>query len=101
MLSVYAASSYAEGGIHNGQRVNITLPEETLQLIDRVTQEGNRSRFVDRVVRYYIGQVGRTNLKQQLKEGALRRAGRDLSLSPITSASLQVFPGDPVHTKAS
>jgi CopG family transcriptional regulator/antitoxin EndoAI len=63
------------------QRVNVTLPEETLQLIDRVAQKGDRSRFIDRAVRYYIGQVGRTNLKNQLKEGAVRRAERDLSLS--------------------
>jgi CopG family transcriptional regulator/antitoxin EndoAI len=63
------------------QRVSVTLPEETLQLIDKVADKGNRSRFIDRAVRYYIRQVGRTNLNQQLKEGALRRAERDLNLS--------------------
>jgi len=29
------------------KRVNITLPEETLELIDRVTEHGDRSRFID------------------------------------------------------
>ena len=63
------------------QRVNITLPEETIQLIDRVTAKGNRSRFIDRAVKYYVKQKGQVNLKRQLKEGAVRRAERDLQLS--------------------
>ena len=63
------------------QRVNITLPEETLQLIDRVAEKGDRSRFIDRAVKFYVGQIGQANLRKQLKEGALRRAERDLRLS--------------------
>jgi CopG family transcriptional regulator/antitoxin EndoAI len=63
------------------QRVNITLPEETLQLIDRVAEKGDRSRFIDRAVKFYVGKIGRANLRKQLKEGALRRAERDLRLS--------------------
>jgi CopG family transcriptional regulator/antitoxin EndoAI len=63
------------------QRINITLPEETLQLIDRVAEKGDRSRFIDRAVKYYVDRVGRANLKKQLKEGAIRRSERDLQLS--------------------
>lgn len=63
------------------QRVNITLPEETVQLIDRLADKGNRSRFIDAAVRFYVGQVSRANLKKQLKEGAVRRAQRDVQLS--------------------
>jgi CopG family transcriptional regulator/antitoxin EndoAI len=63
------------------KRVNITLPEETLELIDRVTEHGDRSRFIDEAVRYYVEQIGRTNLRKQLKEGAIRRAQRDLGLA--------------------
>ena len=63
------------------RRINITLPEETLELIDRVAEQGDRSRFIDEAVRHYIRETGRTNLRKQLKEGAIRRADRDLQLT--------------------
>jgi len=63
------------------QRVNITLPNETLRLIDRVTRKGDRSRFIDAAVRYYVEAIGKAGLKQRLKEGAVARAKRDLSLA--------------------
>jgi CopG family transcriptional regulator/antitoxin EndoAI len=63
------------------KRINITLPEETIELIDRVTEQGDRSRFIDEAVRHYIHETGRTNLRKRLKEGALRRANRDLQLT--------------------
>jgi CopG family transcriptional regulator/antitoxin EndoAI len=63
------------------RRINITLPEETLELIDRITQQGDRSRFIDEAVKHYVEQIGRTNLRKQLKEGAIRRAQRDLALA--------------------
>ncbi len=50
------------------QRINITLPQETLRLIDRVTKRGNRSQFIDKAVRYYIKTIGRENLRKRLKE---------------------------------
>lgn len=34
------------------KRINISLPEETLELIDRVTEHGDRSRSVDGAVRH-------------------------------------------------
>jgi CopG family transcriptional regulator / antitoxin EndoAI len=63
------------------KRVNITLPEETLELIDRVTEHGDRSRFIDEAVKHYIEKTGRANLRKRLKEGAVRRAERDLQLA--------------------
>lgn len=63
------------------QRINVTLPEETLGLIDRLIEKGERSRFIDRAVRHYVEAVGQANLKQQLKEGAVKRAERDLRLA--------------------
>ena len=68
------------------QRVNITLPEETLRLIDRVVDKGDRSRFIDSAVRHYVGAMGRANLRKRLKEGAIRRAERDLHLALEWSA---------------
>jgi CopG family transcriptional regulator/antitoxin EndoAI len=71
-----------KGGITTmRRRINITLPEETLELIDRVTEHGDRSRFIDEAVRHYVQQTGRANLRKQLKEGAVRRGERDLQLA--------------------
>jgi CopG family transcriptional regulator / antitoxin EndoAI len=63
------------------QRVNITLPEETLRLIDRVTNKRERSRFINEAVKCYIEEMGRTNIRKQLKEGALRRGQLALEIA--------------------
>ena len=63
------------------RRINITLPEETVRLIDRVSKKGDRSRFIDSAVKHYVSAVSRANIKKRLKEGALRSAERDLRLA--------------------
>ncbi len=63
------------------KRINVTLPEETLQLIDRVVQPGQRSRLISEAVQHYVEAKGRTNLREQLREGAVRRAERDLEIA--------------------
>jgi CopG family transcriptional regulator/antitoxin EndoAI len=63
------------------QRINVSLPEETLRLLDRVAGKGDRSRLIDEAVRYYIDDKGRGEIKKRLKEGAIRRATRDLQLT--------------------
>jgi len=63
------------------RRINITLPVDVLSLIGRAAKKGQRSRFIAEAVRYYIESVGRANLRRRLKEGAVRRAGRDLRLA--------------------
>lgn len=63
------------------RRVNVTLPEETIRLIDRSTSDGNRSRFIDEAVKYFVRQHGRSELKRLLEEGAERRAARDLAIA--------------------
>jgi len=62
------------------RRVNITLPEETIRLIDRVAAKGDRSRLIAEAVRHYVAARGRTELRRRLREGAARRAARDLQL---------------------
>lgn len=80
MIDVYGGGM--KGGIATmRKRVNITLPEETLELIDRVTEHGDRSRFIEEAVRHYIQDTGQANLRKRLKEGAIRRSERDLSLA--------------------
>ena len=63
------------------KRINISLPEETIEPIDRVTEHGDRSRLIDEAVRRYIQETGRANLRKRLKEGAIRRAERDLQVT--------------------
>ncbi len=63
------------------RRINVTLPEETVKLIDRVTKKGNRSRFIDEAVKHYVEEIGRANLRKRLEEGAVCRAERDLTLA--------------------
>jgi len=63
------------------RRINITLPESTVRLIDRVAGKGERSRLVDEALRHYLAGIGRKNLRKLLKEGALQRAERDRALA--------------------
>jgi CopG family transcriptional regulator/antitoxin EndoAI len=63
------------------RRLSVTLPEETVRLLERVTPKGERSRLIDEAIRGFAEKVGRGNLRRQLREGALRRAERDLALA--------------------
>jgi CopG family transcriptional regulator / antitoxin EndoAI len=63
------------------RRINITLPEETVRLIDRISKKGNRSRLIDKAVKRYVTGARRASLRKRLKEGALHRAERDLRLT--------------------
>ena len=63
------------------KRINVTLPEETVKLINQITKKGDRSRFIDQAVKRYVDEVGRENLRKRLKEGAIKRAERDLTLA--------------------
>lgn len=62
------------------KRLNITLPERTVALMDRVAGKGQRSRLIDQAVHRYIEAAGRANLRKQLREGARVRAERDVTL---------------------
>lgn len=63
------------------RRINITLPEETIRLIDRVAKKGDRSFLISEAVQRYVASVGKARLRRLLKEGSLRHAERDRSLA--------------------
>lgn len=71
------------------QQLQIVLPEETIQLIDKLTEKNGspdelirqRSNLIDQAVKFFIAEKQRVDLKQQLKEGAIARAKRDLNLA--------------------
>lgn len=62
------------------RRVNITLSEETLRLLNRHSEKGSRSRLIEEAVRTYVASSRRTSLRRLLREGAAARADRDLRL---------------------
>jgi CopG family transcriptional regulator/antitoxin EndoAI len=63
------------------RRINITLPEKTIRLIDRVAKKGDRSFLISEAVHRYVASMGKTRLRRLLKEGAIRNAERDLKLA--------------------
>jgi CopG family transcriptional regulator / antitoxin EndoAI len=78
---VYAEVLAKGGATTMHKRVNVTLPEETIRLIDRSANHGNRSGFIDKAVKYFVRSHGRTQLRRLLEEGAERRAARDLAIA--------------------
>lgn len=62
------------------QRVDVTLPKETVKLLGKIAKRGDRSRLVDQAIRCFAKEMSRANLRKQLKEGAAVNASRDLNL---------------------
>ncbi|KKR45342.1 MAG: hypothetical protein UT80_C0038G0007 [Parcubacteria group bacterium GW2011_GWC1_40_13] len=62
-------------------RINITLPKETVYLLDKVSEKGGRSRLINNAVRFYVNEIGKINIKKNLQEGALKRKERDIALA--------------------
>ena len=63
------------------RRINITLPDATIRLIDRVAKKGDRSFLISEAVKHYVTSIGKARLRRLLKEGALRHAERDRRLA--------------------
>lgn len=63
------------------QRVNIILPQETLDLLDAVSKKGERSRIIDIAVRDYVSRAGKLRVRKLLAEGARVRNTRDLDIA--------------------
>ena len=63
------------------KRINITLPAETVRLMDRITAKGGRSRLIDQAVKHYVDSRSRENLRRRLEQGAMEQAGRDLQFA--------------------
>ena len=63
------------------KRLNITLPEETVRLMDRVAGRGRRSSLIDRAVRRYVKEETRANVRKQLAASYKANAELDLRLA--------------------
>lgn len=63
------------------RRISVTLPEETVRLMDCVSERGDRSKLINEAVRRYIKEIDRASLRRRLQEGYLRTAESDLRVS--------------------
>jgi CopG family transcriptional regulator/antitoxin EndoAI len=63
------------------RRLNISLPEETVRLLDRVAAKGDRSHVIAEAVTRYVTEVGKARLRKLMKERAVRRADLDLRIA--------------------
>ncbi|HMO80315.1 MAG TPA: hypothetical protein PKD24_05955 [Pyrinomonadaceae bacterium] len=63
------------------KRVNITLPEETIAILESVADKGDRSSFIDEAIRLHAKKIRQKSLRQRLKQGAIARADRDLAIA--------------------
>jgi len=63
------------------RRINISLPQETVALLDRIAPRGDRSQLIAEAVRFYVKHTGRNALRRRLREGAVRRAERDRAVA--------------------
>jgi hypothetical protein len=57
------------------RRINVSLSEEAVRLLDRMAPKGDRSRFLDDLVKRTARD--RSALRARLAEGYIKRAGRD------------------------
>lgn len=63
------------------QRLNISLPDTTVRLLDRVVPKGDRSKFIDHAVRRAITRTTKSQLRRALAKGYGRRAEEDRRLA--------------------
>ena len=62
-------------------RLNITLPEETVTLLESVAGRGSRSSFIDTAIKRHVSEIRKEGLTERLKTGAIDRAERDRGIA--------------------
>jgi metal-responsive CopG/Arc/MetJ family transcriptional regulator len=62
-------------------RVNVSLPVETLSLLDQVAKHGERSALIAEAITTYLRERKRKVLRHRLKQGAVARTERDRRLT--------------------
>jgi hypothetical protein len=63
------------------KRINVILPEATVRTIDRLARPGQRSRFIERALRYYVATASPEALQKRLQQAALRDRDLDLEIA--------------------
>ena len=62
-------------------RINITLPEETVSMLESIAGKGTRSTFIDAAIRKHIHEVKAARMRESIKAGAIANAERDLAMA--------------------
>jgi CopG family transcriptional regulator / antitoxin EndoAI len=63
------------------QSFNIQLPDETLDLLDQLSPNGDRPALVAAAIQHYVKFLQTESLREQVKAGAIERAERDRHLA--------------------
>jgi hypothetical protein len=63
------------------KRINVLLPEATIRTIDRLSRPGQRSRFIDRAVKYFVTTASPQALQERLKQAAIRDRDLDMEIA--------------------
>jgi CopG family transcriptional regulator/antitoxin EndoAI len=63
------------------QRVNISIPVETLRLLDEAAPLKKRSQFIAQAITRYANEMKRLQLREQLKAGYLANAESDRQIA--------------------
>jgi metal-responsive CopG/Arc/MetJ family transcriptional regulator len=63
------------------RRLNITLPQETVEILASVVDKGSRSNFIDIAIRNHVIETRKVRLREGLKAGAIANAERDLEIA--------------------
>lgn len=63
------------------KRINITLPESTVAMLESVANTGGRSTLIDTAIRKHIQEIQKQDLREQIKAGSIANAERDLEMA--------------------
>ena len=63
------------------KRINVVLPETTIQTIDRIARPGQRSRFINKAVQHYVTHRSTEALRAQLERTAARDQDLDREIA--------------------
>ena len=63
------------------KRINISIPLETLSLLDKIVPSKKRSQFIVEAVTQYTNEIKRLQLREQLKAGYIANAESDLNIA--------------------
>ena len=62
------------------KRINIVLPESTIQTIDRMVKSGQRSRFINQAVEHFVANRSIEALRVRLERAAVRDQDLDCEI---------------------
>ena len=63
------------------RRLNISLPDETVRLLDRIAAKGERSHVIAEAVTRYVAEVAKARLRKRMKARAVHRADLDVQIA--------------------